>query len=221
MKTNGEPVTIGEVKKNINLWLAEAGAENPEGTIFSMGRDAGVPHSSGNDAEGLRLGESIVFDIFPCQVGGGYFYDFTRTWCLGYAPESVQNLHNQVKQVYDQIVSELKVNNTCYPYQQRTCELFEAMGHPTIRTHKNTEDGYNHSIGHGLGLRVHEKPWFGEKADVSDSLNPGSVFTIEPGLYYPEKGMGVRIEDTYCINHKGKIELMAEFPYDLILSIRS
>jgi Xaa-Pro aminopeptidase len=220
IQQNGDPVTIGQVKRLINLWLAEAGAENPEGTIFSLGRDAGVPHSTGNASETLRLGETIVFDIFPCQVGGGYFYDFTRTWCLGYAPDEVVQLHNQVKQVYDQIVSELRVYNLCRPYQLRTCELFETMGHPTVRTNKNTEDGYNHSIGHGLGLRVHEKPWFGDKADESDNLAPGTVFTVEPGLYYPDRGMGVRIEDTYCANHENKIELMADYPYDLILPVR-
>ena len=122
VRKNGEPVTIGEVKRLINLWLAEAGAENPEATIFSLGRDAGIPHSTGNDNETLRLGETIVFDIFPCQFGGGYFYDFTRTWCLGYAPEDVVALHEQVKQVYDQIVSELQPDALCNPYQKRTCE---------------------------------------------------------------------------------------------------
>ncbi|GAP21111.1 M24 family metallopeptidase [Leptolinea tardivitalis] len=221
VKKSGEPVTIGEVKNMINLWLAEGGAENPEATIFSLGRDAGIPHSTGTNSEGLRLGETIVFDIFPCQFGGGFFYDFTRTWCLGYAPDNVVKLYDDVKKVYDTVVSELKPNTLCNSYQKRTCELYENMGHPTMRTHKNTEVGYNHSIGHGVGLRIHEKPWFGDKADETDVLKPGSVFTIEPGLYYPDKGMGVRIEDTYCVNHKNQIELMAEYPYDLVLPIRS
>lgn len=217
----GNPVTIGMVKQKINLWLAEAGAENPEATIFSLGRDAGIPHSIGTDAECLRLGETIVFDIFPCQAGGGYFYDFTRTWCLGYAPDPVNELYGQVKQVYDQLISELKPGELCNTYQKRTCELFENLGHPTVRTHKNTDNGYTHSVGHGVGLRIHEKPWFGESADETDILIPGTVFTMEPGLYYPEKGMGVRIEDTYCVNHVGKIERMAEYPYDLVLPIKS
>ena len=220
VKSNGEILTIGEVKRMINLWLAEAGAENPEGTIFSIGRDAGIPHSAGEANDALQLGRTIVFDIFPCQVGGGYFYDFTRTWCLDYASDEVIQLHQQVKSVYDNIVASLKAGEPCYPYQISTCDLFEGMGHPSVRSHKNTFDGYNHSIGHGLGLRVHEKPWFGEKADGSDRLVPGAVFTIEPGLYYPDKGMGVRIEDTYCVTQQGKIEKMAEFPYALILPIR-
>ena len=84
VKSSGDPVTIGEIKTRINLWLSERGAENPEGTIFSIGRDAGVPHSSGNAEDVLKTGQTIVFDIYPCEAGGGYFYDFTRTWCLGY-----------------------------------------------------------------------------------------------------------------------------------------
>ncbi len=217
---NGDPVTIGQVKQLINLWLAESGAENPEGTIFSQGYDSGVPHSTGKDNAVIRLGETIVFDIFPCQIGGGYFYDFTRTWCPGYAPDEVVKLFDQVKMVYDRLISELEANRPLRPYQLRTCELFEQLGHPTVRTQKNTEIGYNHSVSHGLGLRVHEKPWSGEKADETDNLAPGAVFTVEPGLYYPDKGMGVRIEDTYCVNHSRKIELMAEYPYDLILPVK-
>ncbi len=111
VKRNGQPLTIGEVKSNINLWLAEAGVENPEGTIFSIGRDAGIGHSTGTPGDVLSLGKTIVFDIFPCESLGGYFYDFTRTWCLGYAPDDVQQLYDDVKHVYDTVVSELKVND--------------------------------------------------------------------------------------------------------------
>ena len=218
---DGNPVTISQVKQKINLWLAEAGAENPEATIFSLGRDAGIPHSTGKDSEGLRLGETIVFDIFPCQFGGGYFYDFTRTWCLGYAPDPVLALYDDVKKVYEQLIAELKPGELFHTYQERTCELFEKMGHPTVKTQKSTESGYNHSVGHGVGLRIHEKPWSGDSADETDVLIPGAVFTMEPGLYYPEKGMGARIEDTYCVNHNGQIERMAEYPYNLVLPIKS
>ena len=87
-------------KRRINLWLAERGADNPEGTIFAIGRDAGVPHSTGTASDPLRLGQTIVYDIFPCEAGGGYYYDFTRTWCLGYAPDAVQALYQDVLDVY-------------------------------------------------------------------------------------------------------------------------
>jgi len=219
---DGTPVTIGEVKNLINLWLAEAGVENPEGTIFAIGREAGVPHNTGTPSDPLKLGQTIVYDIYPCEAGGGYFYDFTRTWSLGYATDEVQVLYDQVKKVYDTLVSELVVNAHFSKYQERTCELFEAMGHPTIRMDQATELGYVHSIGHGIGLRVHEKPWSTMiNPSPTDILAPGAAFTLEPGLYYPDRGMGVRIEDSFCVTPDGKFEILADFPKDLILPMRS
>ncbi len=215
------PITIGEVKRKINLWLAEHGAENPEGTIFAIGRDGGVPHSTGTASDALRLGQTIVYDIFPCEAGGGYFYDFTRTWCLGYAPDPVAKLYEDVKSVYDTVTAELKLNAPFSNYQKRTCELFEAMGHPTIMSKPGVEEGYVHSLGHGIGLQVHEKPWCTMvNPSPSDILAPNSVFTLEPGLYYPEKGMGVRIEDSLLATEDGKFEILADYPKDLVLPIK-
>ena len=215
----GRPITIGEVKRRINLWLVERGAENPEGTIFTIGRDAGVPHSAGNPQDLLRLGQTIVFDIFPCEAGGGYFYDFTRTWSLGYATDEAQALYEDVLAVYRQIMAELEAGRPCPDFQKRTCELFEARGHSTIQKDPQTEQGYVHSLGHGLGLHVHERPWFRSNASPADLLLPGSVVTIEPGLYYPERGMGVRLEDTVWVRPDGKMEVLADYPLDLVLPV--
>ncbi len=220
MKEDGASLVIGDVKAKINLWLAELGAENPNDTIFAIGRDAGVPHSSGNPTDPLTLGQTIVFDIFPCEQGGGYFYDFTRTWCLGYAPDEAQALYDQVKSVYQQVTSELKTDVNAAHFQERTCDLFEAMGHKTIRQDPAAESGYVHSVGHGLGLHIHEKPWFSQKDDPSNILAPGSVFTIEPGLYYPEKGLGVRLEDSYYVTSAGKFEKFVDYPMELCLPMK-
>ncbi len=220
VKMDGEPLLIGEVKKKINLWLAELGAENPEGTIFAIGRDAGVPHSAGAPEDLLRTGQTIVFDIFPCETGGGYYYDFTRTWCLGYAPDDVQAVYEDVHAVYQQIMSELVVGEHCSVFQQRTCELFEARGHVTIHSNPQTQSGYVHSLGHGLGLDVHERPWFKRNASREDRLEPGSVVTIEPGLYYPERGMGVRLEDTVWVRPDGTMVVLADYSHDLVLPLK-
>lgn len=218
---DGSPVTIGEVKNLINLWLAEKGVENPEGTIFAIGRDAGIPHSAGTHTDPIQLGKTIVFDIYPCEAGGGYFYDFTRTWSLGYVTDEVQALYDQVKQVYETLYNELKVNQPFYLYQERTCDLFEALGHPTIKTDPAIEAGYVHSLGHGVGLRVHEKPWASTiNPSPTDILAPGSVFTLEPGLYYPDRGMGVRIEDTLYVSPEGQFEILADFSKDLVLPVK-
>ncbi|OGO59463.1 MAG: hypothetical protein A2029_12390 [Chloroflexi bacterium RBG_19FT_COMBO_47_9] len=218
---DGAPLTIGDVKNRINLWLSEHGAENPEGTIFAIGRDAGVPHSSGNSSDPLKLGETIVFDIFPCEAGGGYFYDFTRTWCLGYASDDVLALYETVFSVYTKVTRELQMGRPFKDYQQMACDLFSAQGHPTINEDPQTQQGYVHSLGHGIGLNIHERPWSGISSDEKDCLVPGSVFTIEPGLYYPDKGMGIRLEDSYCVLPDGKIEVLAEYPMDLVLPIKN
>ena len=220
VKADGQPVTIGEVKGLINRWLAELGAENPEGTIFAQGRDAGVPHSTGDDNAPLRLGSPIVFDIFPCEAGGGYFYDFTRTWCLGYAPDDAQALYEDVLTVHQQIMAELRPNGLCRDLQRRTCELFEAQGHPTSCRQANLQEGYVHSLGHGLGLDVHEAPWFRASETNTDRLEPGVVFTVEPGLYYPERGLGCRLEDTVWARPDGTFEVLADFPLDLVLPVK-
>ena len=217
LNINDTLVTVGQVKTKINYWLAEQGVENPEGTIFAIGRDAGVPHSAGKPEDEIRLGKTIIFDIFPQESGGGYFFDFTRTWCLGYAPDAEIQLHQDVLSVYQTLMEELEADCWAPDYQERTCELFEAQGHKTIRQDQQLQSGYVHSVGHGLGLDVHERPWFGKNANPEDLLVPGSVVTIEPGLYYPEKGMGCRLEDTVYVNSEGGMEILGDYPYDLVL----
>jgi len=218
---NGEPLKLGKVREKINLWLAELGGVPSEGFIFALGRDAGVPHSQGDPEDIMCLGKTIVFDIYPQEPGGGYFYDFTRTWCLGYASPKAEKLYAEVKMVYEKVISELKADTIFKKYNELTNDMFEELGHATQRTEKTPQSGYIHSLGHGVGINIHERPWSGLLATDDNTLKPGSVFTIEPGLYYPEEGMGFRIEDTYCVNENGQIERLAEFPYDMVLPMKA
>jgi Xaa-Pro aminopeptidase len=220
LKEESTPLTIRDVKARINLWIAELGAENPEGTIFAIGRDAGVPHSVGTPEDLLRLGQTIVFDIYPCEAGGGYFYDFTRTWSLGYATEAAQKLYDEVRAVYNRLLEEFDLNAPFKDYQRLTCQLFEENNHQTPLHTPAPVEGYVHSIGHGVGLNIHERPFSGLTSGDDNILKPGVIFTSEPGLYYPEKGMGVRIEDTYWVRPDGKIEILAEYPYDFVLNMK-
>jgi len=216
----GAPLKLGAVKAKINLWLAERSAVPSEGFIFAIGADAGVPHSVGNPDDLMRLGQTIVFDIYPQEQGGGYFYDFTRTWSLGYAKPEAQKLYDQVHKAYDKVVENLDLNASFKDYQALVCDIYEKDGHKTPRTDKAPLEGYVHSLGHGVGLNIHERPWSGFNATDDSLLKPGVVMTIEPGLYYPEQGMGFRIEDTYWVRSDGKIELLAEYPYDFVLPMK-
>ncbi len=220
LKEDGTPLTIGDVKGKIALWLAERGAVDSEGVIFAIGRDAGVPHSVGDPADLMMLGKTIVFDIFPAEKGGGYFYDFTRTWTLGYATPEAQALYDQVFDIYNKVVENLDLNANFVDYQRMTCEYFESKGHKTPLNTKSPLEGYVHSLGHGVGLNIHERPASGLLATGDNLLKPGVVITIEPGLYYPDKGMGFRIEDTYWVKPDGMIEMLAEYPYDFVLPMK-
>jgi Xaa-Pro aminopeptidase len=220
LKEDGSPLTIGDIKSKMSLWLAERGAVSVEGLIFAIGRDAGVPHSVGDPQDLMTLGKTIVFDIFPAEQGGGYFYDFTRTWSLGYATPEAQALYDQVHEIYNQVIENLDLNASFIDYQRMTCEYFESKGHKTQLSTNSPLDGYVHSLGHGVGLNIHERPASGLTMAPDNILKPGVVITIEPGLYYPDKSMGFRIEDTYWVRPDGKMELLAEYPYDFVLPMK-
>ena len=220
LRADGRPLTIGDVKARISLWLAERGAVDVEGVIFAIGRDAGVPHSLGSPEDLVALGKTIVFDIFPAEKGGGYFYDFTRTWSLGYAPAEAQAYYDQVLEIYNQVIENLDLNASFKDYHRMTCEYFESKGHKSPLNTDGPLDGYVHSLGHGIGLNIHEQPSSGFQTSDDSILKPGVVITIEPGLYYPDQGMGFRIEDSYWVRPDGRIERLAEYPYDFVLEMK-
>ncbi len=215
----GQPVTIGDVKRRIHLWLAMRGARHPEAVIFAQGRDAAVPHSTGTNENPIALGQPIIFDIFPCESDGGYHYDFTRTWCLDHASDDVLQAYEDVRAAHRTALESLRLDKPCREIQATVCDLFEGRGHPTLRTDPQTERGYVHGLGHGVGLAVHEAPTFNHLESNRDRVQAGSVFTVEPGLYYPEHSLGVRLEDTVSMRPDGTVEVLAEFPYDLVLKL--
>ena len=161
----------------------------------------------------------VVYDIFPCEAGGGYFFDMTRTFCLGYAPPEVEKAYQDVYDCVEKLIAAYKVGTETRKYQQMTCEFFESRGHPTIATDTKTEQGYVHSVGHGLGLWVHEEPRFSDVPSNTDVLQPGHVFTVEPGLYYPERGYGIRIEDVIWIDPDGVIHDLTDFSKELVINV--
>jgi len=220
VQADGTPLTIGRVHEEINRFLAEQGLEDPEGFIFSIGRDAGIPHSKGRPDDVVALGKTIVFDIFPREAGGGYFFDMTRTFCLGYAPPEVEKAYRDVYECQQSIIEAYEVGAEARRYQQMTCEFFEGRGHPTIASDTKTEVGYVHTVGHGLGLAIHEEPRFADVPTNTDVLKPGHVFTCEPGLYYPDRGFGMRIEDVIWIDPEGTVHNLTEFPKELVMEMR-
>lgn len=218
---DGQALTIGDVKRYVRLKLLEHDMEDANGMIFAQGRDAGVPHSRGEADEVLRPGESIVFDLFPRPVGGGYYHDMTRTWSLGYAREDVQRDFDLVLNVFHRSLEGINIGEPTTNIGRQVCEWFEAQGHPTRLNTPNTQEGYVHSLGHGLGLNVHEAPGIRHLGSDEVIFEAGNVVTIEPGLYYPDKGYGIRVEDTIYIDDDGQLHNLTDCPYDLVVPLRS
>jgi Xaa-Pro aminopeptidase len=218
VQQDGSPLTIGRVKQFIQQRELELNLDESSGCIFAQGHDAGVPHSHGNNAEPLRLGTTIVFDITPRDATNGYYHDMTRTWCIGYVPDQVQAAFEDEWHVFQTIKSSYRLGEITSSYQVLVCELFEAKGHLTPRSHPGTLEGYVHGLGHGLGLNIHESPSF--QLDSQNVLEAGNVFTVEPGLYYPERGFGIRLEDTVHLDSNGTLHTLTNFHYDLVLPLK-
>lgn len=215
----GTPLTVGMVKRFIRRTLLDYDLEAPA-IIFAAGREAGYPHSVGAPDAPLRLGESIVFDLFPNEIGGGYYHDVTRTWCLGYAPPEVQRAYDVVSEAFDKAVEAFAVSKGAHLLDELVNAHFEEHGYNTRRLNAQSEKGYVHSLGHGLGLNVHERPMMAYMLP-GDTLQIGNVITIEPGLYDPEAGYGVRVEDTLYVDENGQLVSLTPFRKDLVLPIQS
>lgn len=218
--SNGTPLTIGAVKRFVRRALLDRELEDTN-MIFAQGRDAGFPHSRGEENMALRLGEAIVFDLFPRELGGGYHHDVTRTWCIGYAPAPVQQAYDQVMEAFRIAVAAFEEpGQPAHILQDKVQDYFESQGHPTGRSHPNGIEGYVHGLGHGVGMKIHERPKISHLLK-DDRLLTGSVISIEPGLYYPERGFGVRVEDLMLIDEAGDLVALTDFRKDLVLPLRS
>ena len=109
----------------------------------------------------------------------------------------------------------------CRSLQDLACDVFEKHGHATLRVNESAQEGYVHSLGHGVGLAVHEGPRLGGNELNTSVLTPGHVVSIEPGLYYPSRGMGCRIEDLVAVRTDGSIENLTPAPYSLEVEPRA
>lgn len=216
---DGAPLTIGRVHRQIRRFLAEEKLDVPEGIIFSIGRDAGVPHNKGNPNDILQLGKSIIFDFGTCEAGGGYYFDMTRTFCLGYAPPEVEKAYRDVYDCIHLLIGAYKTGSETRSYMQTACNFLESRGHPTLGSNSKTENGFATGLGHGIGLAVHEQPFFSFSPSENTILQPGHIFTCEPGLYYPERGFGVRLEDVIWIDPDGRTQNLCDFPKELVVQI--
>lgn len=196
--------TIGLVKALISSKLADEGLIAPEGTIFAIGPSGADPHNMGVPSDEIKERRLIVFDIFP-QAETGYWFDLTRSFVVGKADAKAKRLFDTVYEAQSTSLDFLRDGVTGEEAMSRACDVIERNGYQTVRKifqgkAKSISSGFNHSLGHGVGLTIGERPYLSFLS--KDPLKSGQVVTVEPGVYLPNYG-GVRIEDTVAITSRG------------------
>lgn len=204
LEWKGETLTSELLKREVERLLLEHNMVNPEEMIISSGTHAAMPHHRGQGA--ILPNQTIVCDIFPKHRTSGLFSDISRTYIKGKPSAQAQRMFETVLELQKNAIAEVGPGKRFEDIHARTVKGFLERGYHT------EPEGFTHSLGHGLGLEVHEFPF----VRGTEALKPGHVITIEPGLYYTNIG-GVRIEDVVLVTDTGS-ENLSEYPNRWIIS---
>jgi Xaa-Pro aminopeptidase len=206
-------LTSEEVRAAMQATCDEHGCDLPDDVIVSHGPQGAIGHEAGFGEIGR--GEPVIVDIWPRDRASRCWADMTRTFVAGGVEPSseLRQWWELTRESLDRAFQATRAGADGRQVYAVSCEPFEAAGLPTQRSKpagQKLEEGYYHSLGHGVGLEVHERPNLGR---TPDTLIAGDVITLEPGCYRKDIG-GVRLEDLVLVSESGA-ELLTNFPYDL------
>jgi Xaa-Pro aminopeptidase len=209
----GDVLTAEAVREAMREHAAAQGCPMPGDVIVAAGAAGASGHEPG--AGSLPAGVPIIIDIWPQDEPSSCWADMTRTFVAGSPPsDDVVEMQRLCLEALENVKAAARPGATGRELYDIACDVFEAAGHPTQRTKPEGEtlrDGFFHSLGHGVGLEVHEYPSLGRSG--AEPLVPGDVIAVEPGTYRHGYG-GVRLEDLLLITADG-CEVLADFRYDL------
>ena len=181
--------------------------------IVSHGPQTAVGHDAGSGP--IAPSEPIVLDLFPRDRESACWADMTRTFCVGEIPAELVEFHKLTREALDLSLGLIKPGANGREIHLAVCRFYEEHGHKSQLSKQRGEvllEGFFHGLGHGVGLEVHEAPSLG-MSGTNDTLVPGDVVTLEPGLYRDGFG-GCRLEDLILVTETGA-ENLTDFPYDL------
>jgi Xaa-Pro aminopeptidase len=174
-------ITYGHLRRG-----AEAMAFDP---IVASGPNAARPHARPTDRS-LRAGDLVVLDMGA--VLEGYASDMTRTVAIGEPPDVAREGYRVVREAQQRALDAARSGITGKELDAAARRSIEEAG---------LGEHFAHGLGHGIGLEVHEWPRVSHSVD--ETLPAGACVTIEPGVYVPEEGYGVRIEDIVVLRPEG------------------
>jgi Xaa-Pro aminopeptidase len=207
---DGEPLTCERLKLAVEQVFSEHGVFADE-FIVSHGPQTAVGHDMGSGP--IAPNEPIVFDLFPRDRESGCYCDMTRTFVVGEPSDELLEYHKLCREALDRSVAAVKPGVAGKELNRIASEIFEQHGFPTLLSKQPGEvlkDGFYHSLGHGVGLEVHEEPALGRGPG---DLVAGDVIAVEPGLYRNGYG-GCRLEDLVRVTEDGA-EILTDYPYEL------
>jgi Xaa-Pro aminopeptidase len=215
-RDNGQLMLDGETLTCERLKLAveqafTANAAFADEFIVSHGAQTAVGHDMGSGP--IAPDEPVCLDLFPRDRESGCFADMTRTFVVGEPSDELREYHRLCREALDISVAAVRPGIAGSELNRICCEVFEEHGFRTLLSKQPGEvlkDGFYHSLGHGVGLEVHEQPTLGRGPG---ELVAGDVIAVEPGLYRSGYG-GCRLEDIVLVTDDGA-EVLTEYPYDL------
>ncbi len=189
-------MTEREVAWELEKALRQAGAEALAFDILvASGPNSALPHHHPGSRR-LRAGDSLIVDM-GAQVDG-YKSDMTRSFYLG-AKASVHyfELYQLVLRAQTAVFQNAKPGMSLKAVDSLARDILARAGHA---------EHFGHGLGHGLGLDIHEDPFFSQRAEEKDTLEVGTIVTIEPGCYLPDR-CGIRLEETALMTDDGLVPL--------------
>ncbi|MBO8171448.1 MAG: aminopeptidase P family protein [Bacillaceae bacterium] len=189
-----------ELAAEIDYQMRLLGAEAPAfDTIVLTGTRTALPHGKPGMAE-LRPGDFLLIDMGA--FAGGYASDITRTFVVGdedVVDSRMRTIYQTVLEAQLKAIEAIKPGAAIGEIDRVARQHIEAAGFG---------DNFIHRVGHGMGIEVHEPPSMHQ--ENQDRIEPGMVFTVEPGIYIPDIG-GVRIEDDVIVTEQG-VEVLTSYP---------